>query len=265
MSITSIDDYLGAARQIIDYTKTVSKATSGGNASTYFEIAGSPGAGTLAASSTTGVVPVDTDVGYPKITNFAGGATGYLSRFSAFGSVAGRIILFDRLWVGGTYAFASGTTVVALNGDPTPLNRVPDNDWSLVEAYFELVTATTGTQTLSLVYTDQAGVSRTSPTVSAAASTAVGRLYRVPLFAGGTGIQKVESVVVTGGTVGTWNVVLLRRLADIRIAGGNYGDTYDMFRVGMPRVYDASALICASMPDSTTGGTIDAKIEIASK
>ena len=87
MSITSIDDYLGAARQIIDYTKTVSKATSGGNASTYFEIAGSPGAGTLAASSTTGVVPVDTDVGYPKITNFAGGATGYLSRFSAFGSV----------------------------------------------------------------------------------------------------------------------------------------------------------------------------------
>lgn len=265
MTIASIDDWISAARQIIDYTKTVSKTVSGGNISSYFEVAGAPGAGTLAGSSTTGVVPVDTDAGFPKITNFASGAIGYLSRFSAFGSVSGRLILFDRLWVGGTYAFNSGTTVVAANGDATPLNRVPDNDWSLVEAYFELVTATTGTQTLSLVYTDQDGVSRTSPTVSASASSTVGRLYRVPLFAGGRGIQKVESVVVTGGTAGTWNVILVRRLAEVRIAGGNYGDTYDMFKVGMPRVYDTSALFCASQADSTTGGIIDAKIEIASK
>lgn len=265
MTIASVDDYLAAQRQVIEYSRAVSRTTTAGIMVDLSDLAGQPGAATLPGSSQTGVVPTDATPGYPAITNFAGGADGYISRLMMANTVAGRLTLFDKLWIGGTYDFASGTTVVAANGDPSPLTRVPDNDWSVVEIYFQIAVATSGTQTVSVQYTDQDGVSRASGQVVVSGSTLLGRLVRIPLFAGGRGVQKIESVTVTNGSAGSWNVVLMRRLADARNNSSGSGDMQDLFKTGLPRVYQDSALTLVGIADSTATGQPDVKIEVASK
>lgn len=262
MAFTGIDSYVAAAKQKVPWNKTASMTTVANAWFSPFAQAGQPGAGTLAGSSTTaGVVPDDTVAGYPSINAFGGGNTGYLTRVEYASTVACRIAVFDRLFLAGAYAFNAATT---LSAQPSFLGREPNGNGLDCELWLETVTAFTGNQSIAVTYTNQAGTAaRTTGTIATGVAPTVGRCLQLPLQAGDTGIQKVESVTSTVSTVGTFNVMVLRPLWTARVTLANMGDVHDIIRTGMPRIYDTSALYVMIAADSTASGIPELSLQVS--
>lgn len=262
MAITTLDGYIGAASQRVQITKTASVTAVALMNTQILQAAGNPGAGTLAGTSTAnGVVPTDATAGFPIIQAFGGGATGYISNVQFGASVAQRTTLFDCLFKAGAYAFNANTT---LSAQPSYSSRVlGGTDFTNTEIWIEAVTAFTGNQSIAVTYTNQSGTTgKTTGTIATGVAPIVGRMLQLPLAAGDTGVQKIESVVSTVSTAGTFNVLVLRRLWQGRVNIANFGDAHDFLKTGMPVIFDNSALMLISQPDSTATGIIDVSIEI---
>jgi len=253
MTISTWDGYIGSAKQQISWVKTASRTAVAANWFSIFDLAGNPGAGVLAGTSTTtGVVPTDATAGMPTINAFGGGATGYLAQVDYGSSVACRIKIFDLLWKGGAYAFNASTS----GNSPTSFSsRVPGGtDFTDTQLWYEQVTAGTLVQNVAVTYNDQSGASSTTGTVAAPAAMIVGRMFQLPLAAGDTGVQGVTGVVGTVASAGTFNILVLRPIWTGRVKIANDGDTHDLAKTGMPIVYADSALKVMIAPDSTATG-----------
>lgn len=265
MSILSLDDYIAAQKQNIAIRKTASLTTVALMYGETLHLAGNPGAGTLAGTSTTnGVVPTDATAGCPVINAFPGGGKGYLTGVKYRNDRACNIKLVDILFKAGAYAFNANTTLAS---QPSYASRVPGGtDFSGLELWIEAVTAFTGNQSIAVTYTNQSGTTaRTTGTIATGVAPIIGRMLQLPLQAGDCGIQKIESVVSTVATVGTFNVLVVRPLweADIRLANG--GGVHNFTDTGMPEVFADSALAMFVAGDSTSTGIPSLMIEIASK
>jgi hypothetical protein len=264
MAITTFDGYIAAAKQKIAYTKTTTRVTIASSWFSLLDIAGQPGAGTLNAGNTAnGLVPTDATSGFPLINNFAGGAKGYLGVMDFGNSVAARMMLFDRLFHAGAYAFNANTTLTA---QPSFSGRVPGGtDFTGCELWIECVTAFTGNPTITITYTNQSGTAgKSTGAIALGLAPTLGRMIQMPLAAGDTGVQKIESVVCTVATVGTFNVLVIRPFWTGRVKIANDGDMHGLDRIGMPELFDSSALQIAVNADSTSSGIPDFLIEIVS-
>lgn len=263
MAITSIDAYVASAKQIVQFFKSASRTSAAGISYSVFDLAGQPGAGTLAVGNTAnGVVPTDATAGYPEINAFGGGNKGYLAGVQFSNSVASRLSLYDCLFSAGAYAFNASTSLTA---QPSFSSRVPNGtDYSNTELWIEAATAFTGNQSVAITYTNQAGVTgRTTGTVAVGAAPAVGRMTRLPLQAGDTGVSVIESVTSTVSSAGTFNVHVMRRLWSGRVPVANSGDAHDLLRVGLLELYEDSALRVVVTPDSTATGLPELQLVIA--
>ncbi|MDP4299940.1 hypothetical protein [Leptothrix discophora] len=261
MAITTLDQYIGASKQSVQYVKTASRTTIAAAWFSLFELAGSPGAGTLAGTSTTtGVVPTDTTAGFPLL-NFTTGS-GYISSVDFSGSVAARIRVYDCLWKGGAYAFNASTT----GQTPTSYStRVPGGtDYTGTQIWVETVTAFTGNQTFNVTYTNQDGTTgKTTGAVGIGAAPTLGRMWQLPLAAGDVGVQGVTGVVGATGTAGTANILVLRPLWTGRVRIANDGDIHGLDKTGMNEIFPTSALFVAIAPDGTSSGIPELSIEVA--
>ncbi len=265
MAILSNDDYIASARQSSVWVKTTTRTTVAGGWFSMFDIAGQPGAGTLAGSSTAaGVVPVDTTNGYPTINAFGGSATGYLSRVSYSSTVVSTVRLYDRVWNAGAYSFNANTAVTS----PSWSSRVPGGtDYTSLEIWVEQVTAATGNQAVNVTYTNADGVaSRTTGAVGIAAAPTVGRCWQLPLQAGDNGVQAISNVAGTVATAGTFNVMVLRRLWEGAVYVAGIGGTHSYIETGLPQVFADSALYAlVNAPSGTSSGLPSLFFEIADK
>jgi hypothetical protein len=70
-------------------------------------------------------------------------------------------------------------------------------------------------------------------------------------------------VVSSVSTVGTFNVHVMRRLWSGRVRSVNDGGSNNLYGVGMPQIYDTSALFPVIQADSTASGVPELRIEIA--
>ena len=262
MAITTLDGYIAAPKQRVQWGKTASRTTIAAQWFSVFDLAGSPSAGVLAGTSTAaGVVPTDATVGCPVINAFGGAANGYVSKVEFGSTVACRVQLFDMLWKAGAYAFNAN---VNLSGQPSFSGRLPGTDWRETEIWVEQVTAATGNQAVNVTYTDQDGnTGQTTGATGIGSAPTVGRCWQLPFAAGDGGCQLISNVTGSVATVGTFNVLILRPLWSGRVRLANDGDVHDMLRTGMPRVYADSALYCMIAADSTASGIPEMTIEIA--
>jgi hypothetical protein len=263
MPITSFDPgYVAAAKSPLTMVKTASRTAVAASWFSVYDLAGNPGAGTLAGSSTTtGTVPTDATAGHPTIPAFGGGNTGYLMQVDFGSSVACRIKLFDLLWKGGAYAFNANTS----GNTPTSYaSRVVGGVYGDEQLWLEQVTAGTLVQNVNVTYINQAGTSgRSTGTVAAPAAMILGRMFQLPLQAGDTGVQGVTGVVGSVASAGTFNILVLRPLWSGRVKIANDGDVHDLLKTGMPVVFDTSALMMAIAPDSTATGIPELELVIA--
>ena len=264
MAIATLDQYIAAASQRVSLMKTASRTATVVTAYGVFDLAGNPGAGVLAGTSTTaGVVPTDATAGFPIINAFGVGNTGYISNIAFGSTVACRITLFDCLFKAGAYNAAAAT--VNLTAQPSYSSRVLDGtDFSNTEIWVESVSAPTGTTTMTVTYTNQSGTAgKTTGGVSLGAAPPLGKMVQLPLAAGDSGVQVIQSVVTAGGT-GTlnFNVLVLRRLWSGRVNSINGGDTHDMLKTGLPIIFADSALMAVVIPDSTATGIFELNLEL---
>lgn len=261
MSISSLDQYIAAIKEVETWIKSASITTVAGIPFTLFDQVGQPGAGALNIGNTAnGVVPDDTVAGYPLIASF-GGALGYLSGIDFSGSVACRIMLFDRLFACGAYSFGADTTLAS---QPSYAGRVPGGNYNGLQLWVEHVTAVTTTPVFQINYLDQdGGAGDTGQFTQVPTSLIIRRAMQIPLAAGDSGIQQITRVRITGATAGTFNFMVLRPLWAGRVPVANSGDVHDFLRTGLPQIYDTSALYVLIAADSTASGYPGLQLEIA--
>lgn len=264
MAITTRDQLIAAAANVQELTwfKSAARTTIAAQWFTLFDLAGNPGAGVLAGTSVAaGVVPTDATVGCPTINAFGGANTGYISSVDFGSSVACRIRLYDLLWKGGAYAFNAAQTLAA---QPSYSSRVPGGtDFKGTQIWLECVTAFTGSQSIAITYTNQSGVTgRTTGVVATGVAPTLGRMFQMPLQAGDTGVQKIESVTSTVSTAGTFNVLVMRRLWSGRGRSANDGDTHGPDKTNLTQVFADSALYAVVATDSTSSGVPELSIGV---
>lgn len=265
MAITTLDGYIAGARQRATLKKTTTRTTVANRWFSMFDIAGNPGAGTLAIGNTAnGLVHTDATAGYPTINAFGGSAVGYLGRAEFMSTVACRLSIYDRLFSCGAYAFNANTNLAS---QPSFLGRVPGgaaaNCAGCTEIWVEQVTAATGNQAVSVGYTNDAGTAaRSTGAVGIGAAPTVGSMWQLPLQAGDKGVSLISNVTGSVATVGTFNVHVLRPLATARIPLANHGDVQDFIRAGLPILFDTSALVVMVNADSTSSGLPEVTFDI---
>lgn len=265
MAITSLDDYITSKKQTQVLYKSATAATLAAVMGyTVFDLAGNPGAGSLAAGNTAaGIVPTDALAGYPIINAFDGGAKGYLSKVEFSSPVACRLTLYDRLFSAGAYAFNSDITLAA---QPSYASRVPGGtDFNCLELWVEAVTAFTGTPSFQINYLDQDGNAGDTGVIAAPAALTIRRCFQLPLASGDSGIQRVDRVRCTVATAGTFNVNVLRPLWSGRVVMANFGDVHDLLRTGLIEIFADSAIYLLVAADSTTSSTPCIHFEVANK
>lgn len=262
MAITTLDGLIAAASQRVGLIKTASRTSVAAIPFSVFDLAGNPSAGVLAGTSTAaGVVPTDATQGTPVINAFGGGATGYINTVTFGSTVACRLRIYDLLFKAGAYAFNANVNLAA---QPSYSSRVlGGTDFTNTELWLEAVTAFTGNQTIQIGYTNQDGTTgRSTGAIATGVAPIVGRMLQLPMQAGDTGIQRVDSVVSSVSTAGTFNVLVMRRLWEGRVIVANSGDTHDMLKTGLPQIFADSALFLQVIADSTATGIPEVQLEI---
>lgn len=261
MAITTVDGLVSSLKQTVAFNKTASRTTVASTPFSVFDLAGTPGAGSLSVGNTAnGIVPTDLTTGAPTIDAFSGSNIGYISKVDFSNTVASRLIVYDRLFSAGTYAFNANT---ALTAQPSYASRLPNTNYKGLELWLEAVTAFTGNLSIAVTYTNQDGLTaRTTGTIATGTAPTVGRMIRLNLQSGDTGIQKIESVVATVSTVGTFNIHVMRKLWSGRVKFANDGDVHEFTKTNLPQVYSDCSLFYVVNADSTSTGlpTIDIDI-----
>lgn len=262
MAFNTLDEMLRAAPDLVRIAKTGAMTTVANGWFNPIAIAGAPGAGTLAGSSTTaGTVPTDATAGHPTISAFGAGNTGRIKRTMFSNTVAGRIVLFDLLFLAGAYAFNANT---ALTGQPSFASRVPDSDYTGLELWACQVTGATGNQAVTVTYTDDAdNLNRSTGAVGIGAAPTVGRCWQLPFQAGDKGIKQITNVAGTVATAGTFNVMILRRLAEGVIYGSGLPDIQGLDKCGGRQIYADTALLPLVLTNTGTSlGLPDMDIDV---
>jgi hypothetical protein len=262
MAITTLDGYIAANKQVM----TISRLSSTTNVSAFrqsiYNLLGDPGAGVLAGTNTAnGVLITSATPGFPRIDVTTGKY--YLSRVNLTNNVSCNIIIQDLILKAGAYSFNSN---VVLNAKPDISTRVPNGtDYSGVDMYFECVTAFTGVPVVTVTYTNQDGVAgRSTGAFSLVTAPIVGRLNKLPLQSGDSGVQSVDSVLCTTATVGTFNIQLVRDLYIGRIPLVNGSLAVGLDSLGLPEIFPTSALNLVVQPDGAATGVSVGLLEIAS-
>lgn len=259
MTITSLDTYTAAVKQWLAWFKTASRTSVAAIPFSVFDQAGVPGAGTLAVGNTAnGIVPTPASVaGYPVIGTINN--AGYLGKVDFGWTVSGRLHLYDCLFSAGAYVFNADVTLAS---QPSFSGRVPGADYRGIELWLEAVTTFTGNQTIQINYLDQDGQAGDTGALATAIAPIVGRMLRLPLAAGDTGVSGLVRVRSSISTVGTFNVHIMRPLWRGRVRLANDGDTHSFARTGLKPIYQTSALRVITQPDSTATALPEVYIEV---
>jgi hypothetical protein len=331
MAITTLDGALAGMQYPRDFVKAVTGTMVAGRAVSLFYIAGRPGA---AAAPTPGLkgAALTTYAGQIPFTNPGSGNT-YLARLTGMSTIAGQLLLCDRLWhnsgisittsptaqlTGGTIntssvanptvitcaanvPFANSDSVMisghtgstpAIDGIYTisnvsgatftiPVNvsvggtggtvglAFPSRDANGATAGAEIVTGVevsanvgAGTPTLTVNYTNQAGVGNRSATniIATAASPIANTFYEIGLQAGDTGTRSIQSFALSATwNSGTIHLVAYRVLARLPLLA-MIPASIDALTSGFTRMYDNSVPFLLFIPNTTTTSNISGNV-----
>ena len=263
MAVITEDNLIAAVKANLTLKKTGGRTTVANSPFSLWDVAGNPGAGTLAGTSTTaGVVPTQATAGAPAIPQVSG-ASYALGAVDFGNTVACRMRLYDMLWKGGAYAFNAATSG---NTPASYSSRVPNGtDFTNLEIWVEQVTAATGNQAVSVTYTNEAGTTgRSTGAVGIGAAPTVGRMWQLPLQAGDKGVQGITGVTGSVASAGTFNVLVLRPIGwSGRVRSANDGNVHGIDKTLLTPLYADSCLFMQLMADSTSAGVPDMEITVA--
>lgn len=263
MAITTLDGIIAGMRPPVDFYKSLTGTLVAGRPITNFYHTGIPGSAVAPTPGIGGAV-LTSYSGQIPFTNPTGGQNTYLARFQAQASIAGTLLLCDRLWHNSGLS-PTLTTEQVFTGSP----QIPSRDMNGsnlghgVYAGLEISSTTgAGTPTINFKYTNQGGVAGkvTANLVSTVAASAFGTFYPLGLASGDTGIQKAESLTLSATwTSGGLVAVLYRVLARLELMAQT-GNSIDALTGGFPRLYDNTVPFLIFIPNTTTSSHISGQI-----
>lgn len=266
MAITTLDQLIAGLRPPIDFLKIGGTMEAAGVLHSLFYSTGTPGAATAPSPGLSGAA-LTTYPGQIPFTNPSSGNT-HVARLSASSTVAGKLVLCDRLW------HNSGLAVATLTAQSLSQVSYPsrDRDGGLngkgLMFGIEVSTATTNGGAIANTtasYTNQAGTpGRTATITSFPATAVVGTFVPFQLAAGDTGHQSIQSVTLgTSYGGGAIHVVAYRILLEVPLLLANVGTAVDAIGTGMPQLYDDSVPFLLWMPTAATAVTLSGSLVYA--
>lgn len=262
MTIT-VDAVLAGARPKYGFYKASQTTEGAGTFHSLWKAAGLPAAGaTPPAYTTSGYVPTRATTGALGQANSAQQAR--LIGVEAETTVAGTLIVYDRLWACSGLTTNAITTLSITSPDTLPTGRLRDgsSDYADVEPWLEVYTAPGATaSTWTLTYVDGAGgTGKTATYAHPANAETVGQMipFVMPGSGADAGIQQVTSLAFSAasGTAGNVGITLLRRLATIPLPLVNVASAKTAVDLALERVRDDACLALMVMCTTTTSGII---------
>jgi hypothetical protein len=241
-----------------EFIKAATPTLVAGRPHSLFYLAGVPGAAVAPTPGLAGAA-LTTYAGQLPFTNPVSGNS-YLARLAAQATIAGQVLLCDRLWHNSGITITQ-TTAHTVNSATWPArDAAGSTNGEHVLIGVEVSTATgAGTPTLTIGYTNQAGTASRTGTnaVATVASSAIGAFYPIGLQAGDSGVRSVQTFTLSATwTSGTIHLVAYRILARLSLTAANVPNSLDAVVGGMPRLYDNSVPFLLFIPSTTTASNI---------
>lgn len=258
MAIKTLDGVIAGMQPPQEFIKALTGAMVAGRPHSLFYLAGMPDAAVAPTPGIGGEV-LTSYSGQIPFTNPVSGNT-YLARFVGQATQAGMLLLCDRLW------HNSGITITSTSEQTfTDSAQIPARDANGTNAGDGImagveVSANTGAgvPTLTLKYTNQAGIANKTATnvIATVASSIAGTFYPIGLAAGDIGIQKAQSLTLSATwTSGTIHVVLYRVIARLPLQA-QIPFALDALTGGFPRLFDDTVPFLIFKPNTTTTSNI---------
>jgi hypothetical protein len=268
MAITTIDGAIAGARPPEDFLKVGATMEAVGVHHSFFYTSGRPGAAVAPSPGLAGAA-LTTYAGQLPFVNPSSGNS-HLFRLQASASVAGALLICDRLWHNSGLVVTT-TTAQTVNSATLPSRCVPssgdtpDTNGGNILAGIEVSTATTNAGAVTnttMSYTDSAGNAGNTATISSFPATAVaGTFVPFQLAAGDTGIRSIQTVTLgTSYGGGAIHVVMYRILARLEMSVANVGAALDAVSGGFVRMYDNTVPFLVWLPTATTALTLNGQM-----
>jgi len=263
MAVTTLDGLVGAltAGETRNFMKTPTTTEGAGFFHSLWRAPGMPGAGAIPPTSA-GEIPTDATAGSFPFVNAAGAANNYLGYIAAASTVAGTLILYDRLWHNSGLV---GNIITTQSFTQGALTRYTTGEG--VELWGEVYTAMGATASvMTAVYTDQGGTTGNNATYAHPANAlAADQMFPFILASGDYGVRDVDSVTlsISTGTAGNFGLVLLKRLVTIPLQTQNVAAVYDAFSSGLREVSDDACLAFMIQCSATNQGVVGGELTIA--
>jgi hypothetical protein len=276
MSITTVDGIVAGLLPSTPYQKASFTGEAAGQWATLMALAGNPGAAALGTPGLNGAtVSQSTLGGALPYTNPSGSNLGYLAKMAmSVGANLTSFCLYDLLWYN-TGITITTTTQQAITSVTFPSRCIPasgttpDANGGGLECWL-WASATTGNAgaiaNTTFAYTNQAGTgSRSAGLVySFPATGQAGTIVPFALQAGDTGIRSIQGITLgTSYVSGTVNMLVVRRIAEVYFPVSPAGAVYDFASLGLPRIYDSSALYGACLLSGTAAGNVAGSFNFA--
>lgn len=231
-------------------------------------VAGRPGAMSAPSSGLAGAAVTSSRAGMLPLTSAVSGLNIYLAGLDATqGGNVGAVLLMDRLWDN------SGITITTTTGQTINSATWPARDSSgstngagvLVGLEVSSTLGNGAVTNTTLTYTNSSGTaSRTGTIASFPAAAPVGTFVPFALAAGDVGVRSIQTLTLgTSYVSGTMHLVAYRVLAVIPTPTANVASSQDFLQLGMPRIWDSSALQLLYLLSGTAGGAVTASINYA--
>lgn len=266
MAITTLDQLIAAMLPPATIAKAATPTLVAGRPHSLFYLAGSPGA---AAAPTPGLAGA-------ALTSYAGqlpfpaavsGRNVHLARLAGQATIAGSLVLCDRLWHNSGLSLTStaAQTINSLAWPARDANGATDGEQVLIG--LEVTTATgSGTPAFSMSYTNSQGTAGRTATgvLNGVASSPIGAFYPMGLAAGDTGVRSVQSFTLSASwTSGAASLVAYREIARLELTAAHVPSAIDAITSGMPRLYDGSVPFLLFIPSATTASNIVGQVVFA--
>lgn len=265
MAITTIDQALAGLLQPNNILKNMTAAEAAGVLMSTFYAPGLPGAAVAPSPGLAGAA-LTSYAGQIPFTNPPGGENSYIGRFSGSSSVAGTLVLCDRLW------HNSGINVTTLTAQTINSVAFPARDSNgaisgeNIMIGIEVSSATTNAGAITnttMTYTNSGGTGSKTATIGSVApasfpATAVqGTFVPFALAAGDKGVQSIQSITLgTSYGGGAIHLVAYRELARLELTIANISNAIDCLTSGFVRLFDNTVPFLLFLPTATTAPVI---------
>lgn len=271
MAITNLDSLLSGMKPPISFTKNTFTGEAAGQFHNLFAIAGLPGAGAFATPGVGGVaVTSATTIGGTIPFSNPSSGNAYLSKLSA--SVGANIIgltLYDLLWYNSGLSVTTTTAQTVNSVAFSARDRLGTANGDGIEIWVYVAVATTNAGAVANTtysYTNDSNASGRSAGLaySFPASAVAGTMVPFALQASDKGVRSVQTVTLgTSYGAGTIHVLALRRIASLMFQTSPSGMVVDAMGLGMPQLFNDSALFFMALLSGTAAGTVTGELSFS--